>query len=86
VVHNKGTWTVPRLILIEHGKKELSIRATGGYRMEQEIEDEQLDIASRLFDALRARLPDQPITLVDGYGRVVVSSDQSNTSFSPSSH
>ena len=54
--------------------------------MEQKMKEDRLDIAARLFDALRARMPGQPITLVDGYGRVVVSGDQSNTSLMPSRH
>src|SRR3974390_746020 len=55
----------------------------GGYRLEQETEEVRLEIAARLFDVLCARLSGQDVTLVDGYGRVVVGSDQANVLVPP---
>ncbi len=50
--------------------------------MEVTVED-RLDVAHRLFDALCAQLPGQSVTLVDGCGRVVASSDRPNTPLKP---
>jgi hypothetical protein len=63
-----------------------SISYNGAANMEQETVEDRLDVAHRLFDALRAQLPGQSITLVDARGRVVASSDRQNSLLKPISN
>jgi hypothetical protein len=44
---------------------------------QQSVEDDRLEIAYRLYHALRARFPDRTATLVDSFARTLSRSDQS---------
>jgi hypothetical protein len=57
--------------------------AKGTANMEREAEEDRLDIAHRLFDALCAGLPGRSLMLLDECGCVVASNDRPNMPSSP---